>query len=66
MEEGKKTPAVVIENPLSDEEITRDEAPMVERENPAFTSNGGENQNMCTDAILQKLVYRFYYHLVVL
>ena len=41
MEEGKKVPSVVIENPLSDEQITRDEAPMIEHENPAFTSNGG-------------------------
>ena len=38
---GKKKPPMVIENPVSDEEITRDEAPMVERENPAVTPNGG-------------------------
>ena len=42
MEEGKKQhPPTVIENPLSDEEITKDEAPMLERENPAVSPNGG-------------------------
>jgi hypothetical protein len=41
MEEGKTVPLYVIENPLPDEDITKDEAPMVEHENPAVTSNGG-------------------------
>ena len=43
MEEGtkKKHPTMVIENPLPDDEITRDEAPMLERENPAVSPNGG-------------------------
>jgi hypothetical protein len=44
MEEGtkKKTPPsnMVIENPLPDEEIVRDEAPMVERANPSVSPNG--------------------------
>ena len=42
MEEGrsKKRP-MAVENPLPDEEITKDEGPMVERDNPAMTSNGG-------------------------
>ena len=42
MEEGKKKPPsnMVIENPLPDEEITRDEAPMVERANPSVSPNG--------------------------
>ena len=37
---GKKVP-LVMENPVPDEEITKDEVPMVERENPAVTPNGG-------------------------
>ena len=31
----------MMENPLPDSEIMRDEAPMTERDNPAMTSNGG-------------------------
>lgn len=37
---GKKRP-IVHENPLPDSEIMRGEDLMVERENPAVTSNGG-------------------------
>lgn len=41
MEEGKKKPVVYAnESPIGDEEIMRDEAPMVERENPAVSPNG--------------------------
>ena len=42
MEEGKKAPPshMVIENPLPDEEIMREEAPMVERANPSVSPNG--------------------------
>ena len=38
MEEGDNP--VVINNPATDEEIMKDEAPMLEHENPALTSNG--------------------------
>jgi hypothetical protein len=41
-EEGKKKPdPTVIENPVPDEEITLNEAPMVESQNPA--TNGGSH-----------------------
>ena len=40
MEEGKKQP-VMMASPISDDEIKRDEAPMLEKDNPAVTSNGG-------------------------
>ena len=42
MEEGEKKAPVVYanESPIADEEIMREEAPMVERENPAVSPNG--------------------------
>ena len=40
-EEGCRSPHMVIENPIPDDEIVRAErAPMVERANPAVNSNG--------------------------
>eukprot|EP00914_Ancora_sagittata_P019477 GHVO01038931.1.p1 GENE.GHVO01038931.1~~GHVO01038931.1.p1 ORF type:complete len:649 (+),score=84.42 GHVO01038931.1:207-2153(+) len=45
-EKGKKKkqkrrpPPTVVENPISDEEMTRDEVPMLEHAHPAYTPNG--------------------------
>ncbi|ELT94730.1 hypothetical protein CAPTEDRAFT_207988 [Capitella teleta] len=36
----RKTPPTVVENPISDEEMTRDEVPMLEHAHPAYTPNG--------------------------
>ncbi len=44
MEDGngikKGSPKHFVESPLADEEIMKDEAPMLEKDNPALTSNG--------------------------
>lgn len=39
-EEGRGYPHMIIENPIPDEEIMAEEAPMVESANPAVTPNG--------------------------
>jgi hypothetical protein len=36
----KKAPKNSVESPIADEEIMRDDAPMMEKENPALTKNG--------------------------
>ena len=42
MEEGRKRPPKGgIESPLADEEITKAEAPMLERQNPAVANGSG-------------------------
>jgi len=41
LEEGRKQPPVGVSNPIPDEIICAESAPMVERENPALTRNGG-------------------------
>ncbi|XP_013416968.1 putative GPI-anchored protein pfl2 isoform X2 [Lingula anatina] len=44
LEAGTKKPLQEVhENPIPDEEITRDEAPMLEKANPAVTPNGNGN-----------------------
>ena len=44
-EEGT-APPIIVENPITADVMIQDEAVIMERENPAFTSNGGELQRL--------------------